>query len=413
MKFFFPDAHDLVDPSFNFDTEQRQFNGSRQLAQLYAHERLDRPPYDGMLISKAMVDGRGKSLRYSFTQVQKLKRLGAREFLRLDRPHFTRRMETMGDCGSFSYLTEPTPPFSVDEVIEFYLDAQFDYGISLDHVILGYDEKSKSISEAPEEWRGRFEITLQCAKEFFSKCQTRKVPFCPVGAAQGWSPQSYAVAVSELQKMGYHYIALGGMVPLKSREILACLEAVNEVRNPRTKLHLLGINRLEALDEFARMGVHSFDSTSALKKAFMDDKDNYHTKSRAYTAVRVPQVGENAALKKKILAGTVDHARARFLEKTCMDGLKALGQNNIGLTEVLGRLREYDILWRDGRDETERYRETLQDAPWRKCSCSICRDLGVHVVIFRGADRNRSRGFHNLHVLSENLREWTARNQPT
>jgi queuine/archaeosine tRNA-ribosyltransferase len=322
-------------------------------------------------------------------------------------------MDTMGDCGSFSYLTEPTPPFSVDEVIEFYLDAQFDYGISLDHVILGYDERSKSLSEASEEWRDRFEITLQCANDFFSKCQTRKVPFCPVGAAQGWSPQSYAVAVSELQKMGYQYIALGGMVPLKSREILACLEAVNEVRNPQTKLHLLGINRLDALDEFARMGVHSFDSTSALKKAFMDDKENYHTKAKAYTAVRVPQVGENAALKKKILAGTVDHARARFLEKTCMDGLKALGQNNIELTEVLGRLREYDILWRDGKDETERYRETLQDAPWRKCACSICRDLGVHVVIFRGADRNRSRGFHNLHVLGENLREWTARNQST
>ena len=45
--------------------------------------------------------------------------------------------------------------------------------------------------------------------------------------------------------MGYSYIALGGMVPLKTAEILACLEAVKDVRRPETKLHLLGISRLE------------------------------------------------------------------------------------------------------------------------------------------------------------------------
>ena len=124
MKFFFPDAHDLVDPSFDFRTERRTFSGSRQQAQQYAHEVLDEPPYDGMLISKAMIDsGSGsKSVRYSFAQVQRLKRLGAREFLRLDRPGLTRRIETMGDCGSFSYVNDPAPPFGVDSVIEFYLD---------------------------------------------------------------------------------------------------------------------------------------------------------------------------------------------------------------------------------------------------------------------------------------------------
>src|SRR5688572_3958378 len=72
MKFFFPDAHDLVDPSFNFVTERRTFAGSRQQSQLYAHEVLDEPPYDGMLLSKAMIDphSSAKSVRYSFAQVQ-------------------------------------------------------------------------------------------------------------------------------------------------------------------------------------------------------------------------------------------------------------------------------------------------------------------------------------------------------
>ena len=31
-------------------------------------------------------------------------------------------------------------------------------------------------------------------------------------------------------------------------------------------------------------------------------------------------------------------------------------------------------------------------------------EIGVEVIIFRGADRNRRRGFHNLTVFSERLR---------
>ena len=55
MRFFFPDAHDLVDPEFAIlSRERRLFSGSRQQSQLYAHEVLDEPPYDGMLLSKAI-----------------------------------------------------------------------------------------------------------------------------------------------------------------------------------------------------------------------------------------------------------------------------------------------------------------------------------------------------------------------
>ena len=75
--------------------------------------------------------------------------------------------------------------------------------------------------------------------------------FEPLGVAQGWSPASYAFAVRALQKMGYRRIALGGMVPLKTDEILACLEQIDEVRRARTQLHLLGITRCEHVDLFA------------------------------------------------------------------------------------------------------------------------------------------------------------------
>ena len=404
MKFYFPDAHDLVDPSFDFRTERRTFSGSRQQAQRYAHEVLGEPPYDGMLISKAMIDsGSGsKSVRYSFAQVQRLKRLGAREFLRLDRPGLKRRIETMGDCGSFSYVNESAPPFGVDSVIEFYLDCQFDSGISLDHVILGYKD-TKDDGAVPEDWRCRFELTQTLAAEFLARQRKEKLPFVPIGAAQGWSPASYRDAVKGLQKMGYDYIALGGMVPLKTVEILASLEAVSEVRRPGTKLHLLGISRLENLEAFERLGVFSFDSTAPLKRAFMDDRDNYHTRTQNYTAVRIPQVGENAQLKKLILAGRVDFAKARDLEKSCLDGVMGYDEGKLGLPDVVERLKEYESVWHGEKDDSDRYRETLSDRPWKKCKCAVCRKLGIHVVIFRGAERNRGRGFHNLFVLRQRL----------
>ena len=37
------------------------------------------------------------------------------------------------------------------------------------------------------------------------------------------------------------------------------------------------------------------------------------------------------------------------------------------------------------------YRQTLGDRPWRRCPCAICRKAGIHVVLFRGAERNRRR----------------------
>ena len=405
MRFFFPDAHDLVDPSFDFVTERRQYSGNRQQAQLYAHERLDEPPYDGMLLSKAMVDPHSKAsnVRYSFSQVQRLKRLGIREFLRLDRPGLKKRIDTMGDCGSFSYINEKEPPFGVESVIEFYLDCKFDYAISLDHVIMGFAENDDKAGDNLSDWKARFDITLEKASEFRKRHREDNLEFIPIGAAQGWSANSYKEAVSSLQKMGYDYIALGGMVPLKTHEILASLEAIKEVRRPATKLHLLGISRLENLEAFERLGVHSFDSTSPLKRAFMDDRDNYHTAERTYTAVRIPQVDGNPQLKKMILAGQVDFASARKLEVACLDGVLAYDAGKLDLESLLDRLREYEAVWHGKKDDSARCRETLQDKPWKKCSCAVCRDLGIHVILFRGAERNRSRGFHNLHNLKQRL----------
>lgn len=401
MKFYFPDSHDLVDPTFDFDKEERSYAGSRQLSQQYAHEVLDSPPYDGMLLSKAVVDGRNKNTRYSFSQVRSLMDNGVHQFLRLENAAWGGRLSAMGDCGSFSFVNEPEPPFSVAEIVEFYGHCGFDYGISLDHVILGYEANGKR--EIPEEWRRRHAMSIQLAAEF-RQAAAGIDGFCPVGAAQGWDPTSYTESVVALQKMGYDYIALGGLVPLKTPEILDVLAAVDTVRRPGTRLHLLGISRLERFEEFAAAGVASVDSTAPLKQAFMDDKNNYHTEEEGpYTALRIPQVDGNPQLKRNILAGRIQLSEALKLERDCLRTVLAYGARKGGLEDAVESLRTYEALWSGKKDDSARYRHTLEKRPWERCPCLICRSIGIHVVIFRGADRNRRRGFHNLSVMHRKL----------
>ncbi len=406
MKFFFPDSHDLVDPSFDFVKETRSVTGSRHQGHQYAHEVFEEPPYDGMLVSKAIIDGYGSNLRYSFTQVQRLKRIGISEFLRLNNPQFSRVIATMGDCGSFTYVNEHVPPFDVIDVVNFYSECQFDYGLSLDHVILGFASGKINVSEDKvAEWRRRFDLTLHYAEEFQRLHRSEGHHFTPIGVAQGWNPESYRSAVSSLQGMNYDYIALGGMVPLKTHEIVSCLEAINEVRRSTTKIHLLGIARIEHLGRWEQYGVASFDSTAPLKKAFMHERDNFYTPTRYYTAIRIPQTAENAKLKRQILSGEIDHNRACELEKACLRGVMAYAEGSASLELVLQHLKNYEVLWHGKKDDSERYRETLTDRPWKHCPCAVCRKLGIHVAIFRGAERNRRRGFHNLFVTHRQLNQ--------
>jgi hypothetical protein len=312
----------------------------------------------------------------------------------------------MGDCGAFSYVREERPPYTVDDVLDFYEDCGFDYGISVDHVILDYDASLDSLlgSElVPAGLRERQAVTLELAEEFLRRHKARKCSFMPMGVAQAWSPDSFAYAVSALQRMGYRRIALGGMVPLRTSDIRAVVESAGALRSPQTAFHLLGVTRIDHIEEFGRYGVVSFDSTSPLRRAFKDDKDNYFTLDRAYTAIRVPQVDANTKLKRRVVAGQVDQGTARTLERRCLDALDRYDREEVGLDDVLEVLRAYDLV-HDGRvDRTPAYRETLTDRPWRDCSCEICRALGIHVIVFRGAERNRRRGLHNVYTVYRRL----------
>ena len=405
MRFFFPDSQDFIDPSFDMDTEERSVHRVRQRDDLYPHEVFSIAPYHGILVSMAIVLGYGVGTgKYSLAQRARFQRDGVREFFRLDD-----ELKTFGDCGAFSYIRETEPPFNADDAIEFYETGGFDYGVSVDHVIPAYRPEYDVTLGLPgmgsevEKWKDRQEMTLELASSFMESCRRRRCRFSPVGVAQGWSPRSYVRAVSALQNLGYKLIALGGMVPLKTKDILAVLAEVAAVKRPDIGLHLLGVTRLGAIGEFARYGVVSFDSTAPLMRAFKDKDKNYFLEGRTFPAIRIPQVDGNPVLKRRILSGEVDSSTARCQEKKVLELVNAYARDGKALDATLEAILSYEALFDPSADRSAAYRQVLVERPWERCTCEVCRSIGVNVILFRGAERNRRRGFHNLQEFFRSL----------
>lgn len=406
MKFYFPDSQDQIDPSFEFIGETRSSTRIRQRDDLYAHETLRPCPYDGLLVSKTMIDRHAGAGRYSARQRQRFHRRGVRDFFRLDEVEGP-RIETLGDCGAFTYIDEEEPPYTTLEVVEFYEASGFDAGVSIDHVIPIYEADPSA--EVDTMWAERYELTLKLAAEFLALHRDSGSSFEPVGVAQGWSGPSYAAAVDELQGMGYARVAIGGLVPLKTAEILAVLEAVDVVRAPDTEIHLFGITRCDSIPRFREFGISSFDSTSPFRQAFKDERDNYWTPEDTFVALRVPQVDGNAALQAKVRSGRIDQAEAQRLERQALEAVRDFDRGSVGLGVALDALCAYQDLHDPRRDRREDYRETLTAAPWQDCECEVCTEVGVEVVLFRGTERNKRRGFHNLYAFRKRFDNTIAR----
>jgi hypothetical protein len=405
VKFYFPDSQDLVSPTYDFLQDEYSPFRVRQRDDRYAHEVLSSAPYHGILVSKSIVDGSVKGAgKYTSAQRARLYRLGVKRFFRL-----SDGIEALGDNGAFNYADELVPPVSVSETLDFYEGCGFTSGISVDHIIFGY-EPDHDFDAVDPAWAERRLLTLRLAEEFIGQIVDQKMDVEPVGAAQGWSPASYADSVRQLQDMGYQRIALGGMVPLKTVDIMDCLLAIEQVRQPGTELHLLGITRIASMVAFADHGVTSFDSTSAFRQAFMDDRDNFHTMDDSFVALRVPQVDGNPTLRRGILSGRISQKDAVQLERACLKALRNFDGSQTSRVTALSALSEYEILCQTAKKPyIAEYERTLLAAPWSSCECTLCRELGIEIAIFRGTERNKRRGFHNLSVLAAKMESLPAR----
>lgn len=427
MKFIFADSMDMVDPDFDFIRDRSSPKREPYWDDAYAHQILGHAPYDGLLVSKAIVGGHVKTGKYSEGQAMRFKREGARKFLRFEEKNYPGTV-MWGDCGAFAYVNEEVPPYSVDDIVEFYADGQFTHGCSVDHIIFQFQDNEFDLSFDDQEVKRRLEITLSNAAEFITKSRRRiGNHFTPVGVVHGWSPASMAEAAAELIDMGYNYLALGGMVPLKAEQIKKALSAVRAAIPSTTRVHILGFAKAENIHEFEGSGLSSIDTTSPLLRAFKDSRANYYSlndgKMEYFTAIRIPQTLDSIPLKKMVQSGKLELEASVKLEKQALGELRLYDQGGSSMPNALEAIRAYWSLIKseDAKTNpakankematlTSRIIPTLEKMPWKTCSCSICRDIGVEVIIFRGNNRNRRRGMHNLSVYAQKIQTLRSEN---
>jgi hypothetical protein len=272
--------------------------------------------------------------------------------------------------------------------------------------------------------KDRFHITQDNAREFLRASQHMPSNFTPVGVVQGWSPHSMALAAQSLIDMGYKFIAIGGMVPLKVPEIHSILRTIREnIGFPKNiGLHLLGFAKADNLNEFVQYGITSFDSTSPMLRAFKDDKNNYFTlddsgEIQYYSAIRIPQATENLRLRNHVKTGRYRQEQLIGMERDALTLIRKYDRGLASLEEALDAILAYSAPLLNGgkvdqakverqlQMKRELYGRTLQDRPWKKCHCAICSEAGIDTIIFRASNRNKRRGMHNLSVFYKYLNQ--------
>lgn len=416
MKFLYADALDYVDPDYDFANDREARRRRLHADDEFPHEFLRKAPYDGLLISRAIVGDHIRKGKYSESQSMRFLREGARKFVRFPEAKYPNSI-VMGDCGAFSYKNEERPPYSVDDTLEFYSNGQFTHGCSIDHIIFDFQDDRLPPSD---DARRRRDITVDLAGKFFAASKQLGRKFTPVGVIQGWSPKSMARCGATLAKMGYRYIAVGGMVPLRMEQIHSALSSIREELPKSVALHLLGFGKIEALGELSQYGVASFDTTSPLTRAFKDGRKNYWLRNREggfkyYTAVRIPQALGNDKVVRSARGGRVDQEHLIALEKLALEAVRGFAKRRVKLNTAVDTVLDYQryALWdhklsnseNNGHFESFRpiYVRTLGDRPWEDCSCRVCKEIGVNALIFRSSNHNKRRGIHNLQVFHQHM----------
>lgn len=324
--------------------------------------QLDWPrlPADGILISRI-------NLQKSKARLKFFNEKGVYEALGIPRT-----TSTFGDCGAWGYISEEKPPFEPKETMEFYRRMRFTHACTIDHIIF------------PETFAQRFErlrITLKNAKEMIDIWQSNPdyFRFELVGVVQGWDPESYYESSKQIIDMGFTHIAMGGQSRAPSEFTVKVLRKCFPLWNGREiKVHIFGLGRRNLFNAFRRYKVSSFDNAYH-RRAWLSSSNNYELNDESYTAIRIPFAKET---------------EARSLQSKVLSNLRELDSGRLSVSEFLETLRDYD---KDRCQTLSReYERTLLERPWERCGCILCKELGIHVVVFRSNERNMRRGFHNL-----------------
>ena len=395
MRFFIPEWDDRVDPDFNFqiDAHSATHNANPVNNDAYMWDifGIDQVPFDGVLVSIATLQG-------TTTKYKQIREKGIHTFLGLPKT-----FPLMADCGAFSYIKENIPPYKTADVLKIYSDLGFNYGVSVDHLV---------VPAFREQNQDRMRITYENGVEAYQIWKKDfKDDFQLIVAIQGAEIQDYLKMYNHFLLRGIRHLAFGSLVRAPTSFIARLLDVlIEDIKTTNVipeYLHFFGIARCTLFPKFKALedlGIEvAFDSASYLRKAWLgapSSQNNYLSNNwKGYTAIRVPP---DVPKKQQDF---LDSQTYRKAAGRCLLSLRAYDKGKATLDSTMKSLKRFNTLIGERSDLIHYYKRTLENKPWQSCDCPICRKTGIDVAIFRGNNRNRRRGFHNVRVFYQMLKD--------
>ncbi|MFA4849528.1 MAG: tRNA-guanine transglycosylase DpdA [Methanoregula sp.] len=393
MRFFIPEWDDRVDPGYDFltDTHSMMHNANPMENDSYMWDIFENVPFDGVLVSIA-------TLQQNTKKYQSILNKGIHEFLGL-RPDF----EILADCGAFSYIDKEIPPYKTPDVLKIYSDLGFNYGVSIDHLVVPMHKDQN---------QQRIDITFKNGIEAYDEWKKKyKEHFQLIVAVQGADIQDYLSMFNKFYKKGIRHFAFGSLVRTQTSFIIQLIDAlIEDIKKTSKKpefIHFFGVARYSLFSKFKELESMdistSFDSSSHLRKAWLTSPHtefNYIDQSwTGYSAIRIP-----SKLAKEKLE-FINPDEYEILSNSCLNALRKYDNDDISLKEVIAELKEFIERMHEDPELLHYYQRTLKAKPWKQCPCPICKEIKIDVAIFRGNNRNRRRGFHNVFIFNEILHD--------
>jgi hypothetical protein len=407
MKYFIPEWNDRVDAGYNFEqdahSEQHRIDPVRNDVYAWDLFGVDNVPLDGVLVSRTVIMERKKNYEWALKE-------GIHKVL-----HLPRSFEIMGDCGAFNYVGEKVPPYDPIETLKYYSALGFNYGVSVDHLVVKRFETDKDY---------RMKLTYENGLKSYNHWSKKfRKDFQLIVAVQGWEVADYLHMYHDYLNHGITHIGFGGLAGSPTGFIMdlvhKLIETAKEWKKSPEYMHFFGLARFSLFPMFKELeglGIRvGFDSASYLRKAWLSSPGaqlNYLSlKGTGYTAIRVPYIDEKFYRKAAKQRRKIDLNSLRSLEKQVLANLREYDKDKGILENAVSSISSFNKAAGISSDLIDLYKRTIKEKPWQECPCRICKNVGIEVVIFRGNDRNRRRGFHNTYVFYEVLKHPEIWNQ--
>jgi len=420
-----------VDPGYDYDRECSQYDNLRERVskKICGYNFFSGALADGILVSRSLLesstnltneDGRWKVKTYG-----------------KDHWNILSYAKTMGlnytsfaDPGTFSHANKfelPAYLYETDKMIDYYQDMQYDLAGSVDWPIIEKVRvqtgpgKFKYVELDEDTKNMRRALTIELAKDFKKCCDRRSVDFVPFGTIQGFDEKSYRTSMREILRLGYKYIAIGGLPSYSEQQVIELLPTLSaEIRRAgyRPGIHLYGrFPSPRYVPFYLENYVTSFDNNSPFLAASRTACNYYHPEF-AYNREQVP-VYDCFSIRIPAERGPLLSRLKRRDNSLWSNGMEVCSRAFSLFVEVRKRPSDKNIdRFLDAYDAMNQFlqearmnkvnerrlakdRETAEKALrarlWEVCPCESCAQIGAHIMLTRG-QRIPHTFLHNTYI---------------